>query len=165
MTKYMNIWEGTGGGEYLPFRERTAFEETFRRQHRGIFDAMMSAVCHGLFTRFPSLRVLPIENGSHWVAPLLEALEESHATHPYLFGEDPVAAFKRNVWAHPFHEEDPVALASLIGADHVLFGSDYPHPEGLAYPPSYAERLQELPHDDVARIMGGNLAQVLKIAA
>jgi predicted TIM-barrel fold metal-dependent hydrolase len=165
MTKYMNIWEGTGRGEYLPFRERTAFEETFRRQHRGIFDAMMSAVCHGLFTRFPSLRVLPIENGSHWVAPLLETLEESYTTHSYLFGEDPVEAFKRNVYAHPFHEEDPVALAKLIGADHVLFGSDYPHPEGLAYPPSYAEKLQGMAHDDIARIMGGNLAKVLKLAA
>ena len=164
-TAYMNVWEGNATGEYLPFHERTAFEETFRRQHRGISDAMMSAVCHGLFTRFPTLRVLPIENGSHWVAPLLELLGESYATHSYLFEEDPVAAFKRNIWAHPFHEEDPVELSALIGADRVLFGSDFPHPEGLADPPSYAARLESMPHDDIARIMGGNLAHALKVAA
>jgi predicted TIM-barrel fold metal-dependent hydrolase len=164
MTKYMNVWNGSAGGEFLPFHERTAFEEAFRFQHRGIFDAMLSAVCHGLFSRFPTLRVLPIENGSHWVAPLLETLAWTYDTHGYLFDEDPVATFKRNVWVHPFHEDDPSELASLIGADRVLFGSDYPHPEGLEYPATYAERLQGMSHDDISRIMGGNLAEVLKVA-
>ena len=128
-------------------------------------DAMMSAVCHGLFTRFPTLRVLPIENGSHWVAPLLELLGESYATHSYLFEEDPVAAFKRNVWAHPFHEEDPRELVKLLGADHVIFGSDFPHVEGLADPLSYVDELQGLPEDDIRKIMGGNVMNLLGIAA
>jgi hypothetical protein len=30
---------------------------------------------------------------------------------------------------------------------------------------SYVERLSELSHDDIARIMGGNLAESLRIAA
>src|SRR5262245_31911743 len=88
---YLNVWAGNTTGAFRPFHERTAFEETFRRQHRGISDAMMSAVCHGLFSRFPTLRVLPIEHGSHWIAPLLELVGESYATHPYLCDEDPVA--------------------------------------------------------------------------
>jgi predicted TIM-barrel fold metal-dependent hydrolase len=164
MNNYVNVWQGNAGGEFLPFHERTAFEEAFRYQHRGIYDAMLSATCHGLLTRFPQLRILPIENGSHWVAPLLETLEWSYATHGYLFDEDPVAAFKRNVWVHPFHEDDPRELAELIGSDRVLFGSDFPHPEGLAYPPSYAKKLEHMSHDDQARIMGGNLVQALKLA-
>ena len=68
---------------------------------------------------------------------------------PHLFAEDPVAVFKRNVWVHPFHEDDPMDIVRLIGADRVLFGSDYPHPEGLAEPPSYVDELaRPLPRRD-----------------
>ena len=34
--------------------------------------------------------------------------------------------------------------AELIGVEHVLFGSDYPHPEGLADPVSYVDELKGL---------------------
>jgi predicted TIM-barrel fold metal-dependent hydrolase len=163
-TKYLNLWEGWSG-EYRPWGKQSAFEEVFRHQHRGIMDAMMSAVCHGLFTRFPTLRVLPIETGSVWVAPLLQLLEHTYGMNPHLFDEDPVAVFKRNVWVHPFHEDDPMTIVRLIGADRVLFGSDYPHPEGLERPRSYVERLHGLSDADIARIMGGNLAEVMKFAA
>ena len=100
---------------------------------------MASCVGHGLFTRFPTLRVMPIENGTDWVRPLLEAWRRSTPSNPHLYEEDPIEVFKRNVWVHPFHEEDPIGLAELVGADRVLFGSDYPHPEGLADPVSYVE--------------------------
>jgi predicted TIM-barrel fold metal-dependent hydrolase len=164
-TKYINVWEGSAGGEYLPFKTQNAFEEVFRSYHRGIMDAMASAVCHGLFTRFPALRVLPVETGSRWVGTLLEGLGHTYDMNPQLFPENPIAVFKRNVWVHPFHEDDPMDVVRLIGADRVLFGSDYPHPEGLADPRSYVEQLAQLPHDDIARIMGGNLADILRIAA
>jgi predicted TIM-barrel fold metal-dependent hydrolase len=165
MTKYLNQWQGSRGGEYLPFQQAGAFEEVFRHYHRGVQDAMQSAVCHGLFSRFPALRVMPVENGSVWVRPLLEALAHGYEFNPHLFEEDPVAAFNRCVWVHPFHEDDPMDIVGLIGADRVLFGSDYPHPEGLAYPPDYSERLAGLADEDVAKIMGGNLAQVMRFAA
>ena len=52
----------------------------------------------------------------------------------------------------------------MIGADHVLFGSDWPHPEGLAEPCSYVDHLPAgLPDEDVAKIMGGNLARIMKV--
>jgi hypothetical protein len=34
----------------------------------------------------------------------------------------------------PFREEDVRALAAVIGADRVRFGSDWPHSEGTAQP-------------------------------
>ena len=55
---------------------------------------------------------------------------------------------KRNIYISPFWEEDLGALAELIGVEHVLFGSDFPHPEGLADPASYVEELEGLPEDD-----------------
>ena len=71
--------------------------------------------------------------------------------------------FKRNIYVHPFHEEDPIGLVELLGADRVLFGSDYPHPEGLADPLSFVDELSALPHDDVVKIMGGNLNHLMKL--
>ena len=53
----------------------------------------------------------------------------------------------------------------LVGADHVLFGSDYPHPEGLADPITYVDELEGMDRRDVkAKIMGGNLAGLMGVA-
>ena len=120
---------------------------------------------HGLFDRFPMLRVLPVENGSRWVGPLLGTLAHVHEMNPRLFAKDPVETFKTNICVYPFHEDDPMDIIRLIGADRVLFGSDYPHPEGLAQPTSYIDRLVGLSHDEITHIMGGNLADILKLAA
>ena len=64
---------------------------------------------------------------------------------PQDFPEDPVEVIKRNIYISPFWEEDLGELAELIGDDHVLFGSDYPHPEGLADPASYVDELDGRP--------------------
>ena len=165
LQRYWNLWEGRGNGEFLPFVQPSAFLNLMHTQSRGIFDTVASLICHGLLSRFPSLRVLPVENGSGWVRPLVDALGETYAKEPRIFAEDPVAVLKRNVWIHPFHEEDPRGLIGLIGADRVVFGSDYPHPEGMSDPVSYVEELQGLPEADIAKVMGANLAEVMKVAA
>ena len=61
---------------------------------------------------------------------------------PREFDEDPVEVFKRNIYVHPFHEEDPIGLVELLGSDRVLFGSDYPHPEGMSDPITFVDELQ-----------------------
>jgi predicted TIM-barrel fold metal-dependent hydrolase len=66
---------------------------------------------------------------------------------------------------HPFHEEDPRELVHLLGADHVIFGSDFPHIEGLADPLSWAKELHGLPEDELRLVMGGNMMQLLGISA
>jgi predicted TIM-barrel fold metal-dependent hydrolase len=163
MTRYYNLWEGRGDGEHLPFAGPSAFLDIMHTQSRGIFDAVSSLIGHGLLSRFPSLRILPVENGSGWVRPLVEALGHSYAKQPNLYPEDPIEVLKRNIWIHPFHEEDPRGLIKLIGADRVVFGSDYPHPEGMSNPIAYVDELGGLAKDDIARIMGGNLAEVMKV--
>jgi predicted TIM-barrel fold metal-dependent hydrolase len=146
----------------LPFRL-----DPFRlmlSKKRPIMDSMTAFVCHGVFSRFPRLRVAAIENGSDWVIPLLHDLADVYRKMPQELAEDPVEAFTRCVWISPFHEDDIGALIDAIGADHVLFGSDFPHPEGLAQPCSYVDHLPPgLDGDVVARIMGGNLAEIMRV--
>jgi predicted TIM-barrel fold metal-dependent hydrolase len=69
--------------------------------------------------------------------------------------------FRRHVWVSPFYEEPIDELAALIGVDHVLFGSDYPHAEGLAEPLSFLDELDGFAPEDRERIMSGNLRGLL----
>ncbi len=163
LTRYFNLWEGRPDGEHLPFAKPSAFLDIMHTQGRGIFDAVASLIGHELLSRFPTLRILPVENGSGWVRPLVDALGTSYAHSPKLYPEDPLMVLKRNVWIHPFHEEDPRGLIELMGVDRVVFGSDFPHAEGMSDPLSYVDELEGLPRDDVAKVMGGNLAEVMKV--
>jgi predicted TIM-barrel fold metal-dependent hydrolase len=157
--RYTNDWMGSDS-EMLPFQP-----QAFRMlsQWRPIEDAVGALICHGALSRFPELKVAVIENGSSWVEPLLKSFKDLYKKMPQDFLEDPVEVMKRNVYVSPFWEEDLVALADLLGVDHVLFGSDYPHPEGLADPASYVQQLEGAPEETVRKIMGGNLARLMGV--
>ena len=83
-----------------------------------------------------------------------------------LFDENPVEVFNRNVWVHAFHEPDPQGLIDLgIPVDHIMFGSDFPHPEGMADPLAYSEVVEDLPLEQQALIMGGASSKAMKVGA
>jgi predicted TIM-barrel fold metal-dependent hydrolase len=159
--RYTNDWLG-GSGEMLPFKTNA-----FRMLHmwRPVEDAVASLVCHGALTRFPQLKIAVIENGSTWVEPLLTSLKDLYKKMPGEFDENPIELIKRRIHVSPFWEEDLVKLAGMLGEDRVLFGSDFPHPEGLAEPASYLQGLADAPPDLVAKIMGGNLSRLMKVPA
>jgi predicted TIM-barrel fold metal-dependent hydrolase len=70
-------------------------------------------------------------------------------------------ALHRSIVIHPFFEEDVMGIVDAIGVDNVVFGSDYPHPEGMADPTSFVEELGTLSEEDKAKIMGGNLSKLM----
>jgi predicted TIM-barrel fold metal-dependent hydrolase len=161
-SRYQGDW--TGPMEMLPFRPDPF--RTLTMGKRPIEDTMAAFTCHGVFARFPGLRIAAVENGGDWVVPFLHHLADVHRKMPQEFPEDPVEGFKRCVYVNPFHEDDIDELIRTIGVDHVLFGSDFPHPEGLADPCSYVDHLPDgLPQEDVAKIMGGNLASLMRVPA
>jgi Amidohydrolase len=60
--------------------------------------------------------------------------------------EHPHDVFRRNIWVSPFCEGCVSDVVNTVGWDKVLFGSDYPHPEGLVEPKAfwkYAEGMDE----------------------
>jgi predicted TIM-barrel fold metal-dependent hydrolase len=158
--RYNQDWEGSSD-EMLPF-----VTNAFRMvsEWRPIQDAVVSWVCHGALFRFPELRIAVIENGASWLPHVLQTLEDVYKKAPEGFGmQDPVAAIKKSIHVSPFWEEDFSKLTALIGAERVLFGSDYPHPEGLAEPTTYIKHVEHLPLEDQKLVMGGNLARLLKV--
>ncbi len=156
-SRYANDWSGTGQ-EMLPFQP-----QAFRMMNawRPIEDAVTSLVCHGALSRFPDLRIAVIENGSTWLGPLLDRFKDIYKKMPQDFAEPPLEVIRRNIWVSPFWEEDPAVPAALIGEDHILFGSDYPHPEGLADPVSFADGITSLSDEAIAKFMGANLAGII----
>jgi len=70
--------------------------------------------------------------------------------------EKPSAILRRHVFVSPYHEEDIVSLAREVGASQVVFGSDFPHPEGLAEPAQFAEEIEPLSDEETRMIMRDN---------
>ena len=73
----------------------------------------------------------------------------------------PSDVFKEKVYVSPFPEEDVIGLTELIGVDHVLFGSDWPHPEGNIAPGDYVECIKTLSDDDIKKIMRDNALSLI----
>jgi len=131
-----------------------------------IADSVASMIADGVLTRHPNIRVATIENGAEWVAPLFSRLKKSWKMRGPQWPEDPRETFRRQVWVSPFYEDDLEQLSSIIGVDRILFGSDWPHAEGLADPLSYIEDLDDagFTQADVDKIMYANAASLVQPA-
>ena len=143
---------------------QSAFQWTMFYGDVPIMQTIAGLIFYNFFERFPNIRVMSVENGSLWVPYLVKAMDKMkgmgrNGPWPggYLKGR-PSEVFKEKVFVSPYHEEDVVALAEAIGVSQVLFGSDYPHAEGLARPLDFRESLAGLSDDDQDLIMGENLA-------
>ena len=158
--KYVNTWEGSDG-EFLAFNIPT-FAAAIDGG-RSIHDTLASAICHGMLSRFPGVRLLSVENGGGWVPVLLKQLEATYKKAPNEFQEHPVEVFKRNVWVNPFWEDSLASLIELIGAERVCFGSDYPHAEGLAEPLSWFDQLEGLDPEVIRQIGSTNMYDLVGV--
>ena len=123
---------------------------------RAIHDTMASMIVHGVFTRHPKLKAASIENGSYFVYRLIKRLKKAANNHPRHFAVDPVEQLRTNVWIAPYYEDDLADLATLIGVDKILFGSDWPHGEGLQTPIDYVAELTAFNDADIRKIMRDN---------
>jgi predicted TIM-barrel fold metal-dependent hydrolase len=158
---YMTYSAAWGGkAEFEPFGVTDPLDGLLV-DDRAIYDTMASLVTHGVFHRHPKLRVASIENGSDWVAILAKRLRKKANQMPSAFPEDPLEVLRRNVWVTPYYEEDLDALAETIGTGHVLFGSDWPHGEGLAEPLQFTKELTGFSTGDVRKILRDNVIDYL----
>ncbi len=164
-TRYTNEWEGLGDREFRAFSGNgTAGFLLLASDKNPVVDGVASIIGHGLATRFPMLKFMPVEYWATWVRPFVAKLQRAAEKSSVLFDEDPMEVFARNIWVHTFHEPDPQGLVDAgVPVDHLMFGSDFPHPEGMADPLAYSEVVSGMPAEDQALIMGGSLAKALKV--
>jgi predicted TIM-barrel fold metal-dependent hydrolase len=120
---------------------------------RAIMDFLASLIFEKLFDRFPNVRIVSVENGSTFLPDLFKKLRSSARRTPGFFTEDPVDTFTRNIWINPFWEDDVNETTALMGADRVVFGSDWPHIEGMPQPLDYVDELGQFNTADRRRIL------------
>lgn len=126
----------------------------------------------GVFERFPRLKVAITEGTCIWAPELMRLLdfryEETHyaaklGDYRSHLSMKPSEYFRRNVFygasCMPRREAD---LRHEIGVGNIMWGSDFPHPEGTW--PETSEQLHEtfdgLPEDELEAMLGGNAARV-----
>jgi predicted TIM-barrel fold metal-dependent hydrolase len=151
------LLSGAWGGRdrFEPFTPVDAMDKLVVSD-RAIHDTIGNLVVHGVFARHPKLRVASIENGSDWVHTLIKRLRKQANQTPWFFEEDPLETIRRQVWITPYYEEDLRKLADTIGVEHVLFGSDWPHGEGLANPMDFLKELHAFSDDEIRAVMRDN---------
>jgi len=124
---------------------------------------LMAMIYGGVLERYPRLRVVLGEAGIGWIPYILwrmdgeweDQFKDLSLTMP------PSEYWKRQVWAT--YQTDPVGVKLLdeLGVDKVMWGSDFPHPDGV-WPDSreyIARELGHLPADVRRRIVCDNAAR------
>lgn len=153
-----------------PSHNQSPLQWALCNTERPIVDTLTALTLHNLFGRHPSIRIVSIENGSSWLKPLLKSIDKAAALGrqgPMLGGtlpDKPSKALLEHLWVSPFPEDDVPALIALLGADKVLFGSDYPHPEGLRLPRDFLPLLDGFDDLTKRKVLRSNTAQLVGLA-
>lgn len=135
---------------------------------------LWALILGGVFERHPALKYVIAENGAWWVPDIITRMdskwEGDHATRK--FGP---AAFRSGLTLKPseyFHRNVFMAASVMgpaeierrhqIGVRNLMWGSDYPHPEGT-WPNTrrwLAERFRDVPVAETRSILGLTAAEV-----
>jgi predicted TIM-barrel fold metal-dependent hydrolase len=127
---------------------------------------LLSLAAGGALDRFPDLRVVTVETGASWLGWIMtqaDRIYEDHAMYaqPKL-SLKPSELLQRQ--AHATFMFDPVAInnRAVTGVSTLMWGNDYPHPEGT-WPASRAaceEQFAGVSDEDFTAIVNGNAAAV-----
>ncbi|MBA3054001.1 MAG: amidohydrolase [Sphingomonadales bacterium] len=154
------MWSG-GGNEMIAF-ETDPHKQTLDMLGRAVADSLSALICHGVFARHPNLRVVSVENGASWLAPLFFRLNHVFGQMPKAFAEHPLETFRRHIFVAPFYEDSTEELKQYIPANRILFGSDFPHPEGLANPLDYLNDFSTFSEGEVKQVFHSNMKGLLE---
>jgi predicted TIM-barrel fold metal-dependent hydrolase len=155
----------------ITFGDFDAFQWMMYWGDRPVQELTAALILHNFFGRFPNIKVCLSEMGTVWLPYTLRKMD-----HAYLMGRKakwsetgrldgrPSEIFKRHFVVAPFPEENVRRVVDEVGIEPIVFGSDFPHGEGLAYPSEYvAAQLGAFNEAEQRRIMRDNLADFLRL--
>jgi predicted TIM-barrel fold metal-dependent hydrolase len=131
--------------------------------------------CGGICHRFPELAFVSVESGIGWIPFALDSLDWQwkncgvHLEHPE-YDLLPSEYFARQIYGCFWFERDTALFAiERLGADNVLFETDFPHPTSMSPGPATAavapdvyidEVFGGLPDDTLRKILHDNAARI-----
>jgi predicted TIM-barrel fold metal-dependent hydrolase len=123
----------------------------------------------GVLERHPRMRVVFLEAGGGWIPYWLERLDDHVDCYGGYAPElrlKPSEYFARQCWVSFEGDEHTLpVLAPFVGADRIVWGSDYPHADST-FPGATAalrETITPLAPDVQARILGTNAATLYRL--
>jgi predicted TIM-barrel fold metal-dependent hydrolase len=123
----------------------------------------------GILDRHPKLKIVCSEFEMSWIPGLMARLDQAQAVASDLFITSPkekASDYFRTRIYHGFID-DPMAQYSIpvVGADKVLWGSDFPHIRsiGLEAQGAVAKLLETLPAEEQKLVLGENAAKVFNL--
>lgn len=131
--------------------------------------ALTTMIVYGVLERHPRLRIGVIELTAHWVPQWLLMLDGAMGFLNTLQGRPPVelplpysAYFRRQVKVGALAYEPVAELIGAVGPDTFMFGSDWPHAEGIDDPlTTYRAANPDVPAEVEPALYGGNAAWLL----
>ena len=120
----------------------------------------------GVLDRFPGLELVTVETGGSWLAWVMTQMDEIYDKH-HMWAK-PKLSMKPSEFVrrqcHVTFQNDPVAVVTraFTGVEALLWGSDYPHPEGT-WPNSHplmAGILEDVPDEEKRMILGATAARI-----
>ena len=130
---------------------------------KAISDYLLSLTFSGHLWKYPSLRIASVENGAMFLPELFRRLRSTHKKAPGYFPDDPVEIFRRQVWINPFWEDDCAAIVQWMGPDRVIFGSDWPHIEGMPEPLDYIAEMHGVDDADRQKVLYDNVKELTEL--
>lgn len=127
---------------------------------QAVNDWLLSMTLENMFRRFPNLRVASVENGAEFIPDLFRKVRSIEKKYPGYFGGDPIEQFREHVWINPFWEDDVEKVVEWMGADRVIFGSDWPHIEGMPAPLDYVVETKGLSPEDRRKVLYDNAMEL-----
>jgi predicted TIM-barrel fold metal-dependent hydrolase len=138
----------------------SAWQNAFCFIDTPLMHTLGALIFDNLFGRFPDLRVATIECGAGWAASLLPRLDKAQMSctrhSPWVGGRVTDRAsdvFRAHVRVNPYPEENFEKILECLAPEHLLFGSDWPHPEGIPEPRRFPEFLPPSTSDAAIRLM------------
>ena len=155
--------------EEVMLGDMNAFQWVFYYGDRPAMETVGAAILQGWFARFPKMQLMLSEQGTVWVPYTVRKLD-----HAFLMGRRatwgkldrrPSEYFKDHCFVAPFPEENVDRIVEAVGTKPIVFGSDFPHGEGLPEPELYLGQLKNLSDEDTKAIMRDNLGRFLDLPA
>jgi predicted TIM-barrel fold metal-dependent hydrolase len=118
----------------------------------------------GVFERYPNLRMALVEQSASWVPYTLGYLDGLYERRYFRHFREGLSCRPSEYWARQcfvsgFIEASEFALRDRIGVANLLWGSDYPHVEGIADPHRNLPKVMGgAPAADIRRVLGENAA-------
>jgi len=122
----------------------------------------------GIPVRFPEIKIAMSEGGIGWVPMLVDRIEYMARVLDYSpdFGRlSPVDVLRRNFWFTTFSDPSTLPLRSMVGVDHIMIETDYPHTDST-FPETQtllAEQLRDLSRDEIERVTHRNAARLYRL--